>query len=176
MQPLASIPKVLLPRDIYKLLPRWQCIAAILTTSNSHFHHAWAAELLLCREMLPSSSSCCCCCVHPSQPSWEHWSKGQPTPTRLFCLYSDVWIYLIFFPILLILLHSWHWSYFILRAQKSVMEDLDGSASLYFYWSVSESTFTMITITSFSWISSAYLASLIMQRNWWIGCCFTNKC
>lgn len=28
VQPLASIPKVLLRKDIYKLLPRWQCIVS----------------------------------------------------------------------------------------------------------------------------------------------------
>lgn len=26
--------------------------------------------------------------MHPSRPGWESWSKGQPTPTRLFCLYQ----------------------------------------------------------------------------------------
>lgn len=123
----------------------------------------------------PADPAAAAACTQASQAG-STGQKDSPHPPACFAFTSDLWIYLIFFPILLILLHSWHWSYFILRAQKSVMEDLDGSASLYFYWSVSENTFTMIIITSFSWISSAYLASLIFQRNWWIECCFTIKC
>lgn len=41
VQPLASIPKVLLPRDIYKLLPRWQCIVSY----SDHFKQSFPSCL-----------------------------------------------------------------------------------------------------------------------------------
>lgn len=106
-----------------------QTANGILATSNSHFHHAWAAELLLSREMLPFLLL-----LHaPKQAKLGNTGqKESPHPPDCFAFTSDLLIYLIFFPILLILLHSWHWSYFILPAKKLFLEDLDGPAFFVF--------------------------------------------
>lgn len=123
MQLLASVPKVIPPRDLYKLVSR---LLYVVCRPLQRGPSVVPEQLNI---SCTGKRSHCSCCIHPARPAGEHWCKGQSVPTKLFASTNDLWVYFVFFPILLLLLpQSYQWSYFLLPTQKLVPEGGDGLA------------------------------------------------